>query len=142
MTPLSNLSQYSPGELEAVIHHELKALCLCTYYPTLDNNVGTPALPVKLKLPSRRSFGRLSGINGTVWLFRYDNSYTIVCDAPVLQNKLEALVLLSDNDISVSTPIKDDATAPLLVKFSSHESLTLAVTVLRQAVNAMITAAT
>lgn len=141
MTPLSNLSQYSPGELEAAIHHELKALCLCTYYPTLDNNVGTPALPVNLKLPSRRSFGRLSGINGTIWLFRNDNSYTIVCDAPVLQSKLEALVLLSDNDISVSTPIIDDATAPLLVKFSSHESLTLAVTVLRLALNAVITAA-
>lgn len=141
MIPLSNLSQYSAGELEAAIHHELKALCLCTYYPTVDNNIGTPALPVKLRLPSRRSFGRLSGINGTIWLFRYEKSYTIVCDAPVLKNKLEALVLLSDNDISVSTPIEDDTTAPLLVKLSSHESLTLAVIVLRQAVNAMITAA-
>ena len=141
MTPLSNLSLYSTGETEAAIHHELKALCMCTYYPTLDNNVGTPALPIDLALPSRRSFGRLSGINGTIWLFRYDTGYTIVCDAPVLQSKLKALVLLSDNDISVSTPIDDDETAPLLVNFSTHESLTMAVIVLRQAVNAMITAA-
>jgi len=135
MIPLSNLSLYSAGELEAAIDHELKALCMCTHYPTVDNNIGTPNLPIDLILPSRRSFGRISGVNGTIWLFRYNTSYTIVCDAPVSHKKLEAMVLLSDNDISISLPRKDDATGPLVVKFSGQGSLTLANFVLRQALN-------
>lgn len=142
MSKLSNLSGYSGGELECAIDRELKPLCMCIYYPDLNNNISGPLrpldrpLPIALELPSRRSYGRIDSLDNSIWLFRYDTSYTVICTAPVLQRKLDALAVLSDDDIVFSTPQKDSS-GPLMLKFSNRDSLTLAVTVLRQTLYAL-----
>ncbi|CAN5131092.1 hypothetical protein BH11CYA1_BH11CYA1_06850 [soil metagenome] len=138
MNQLANLSRYSPGELECAIDRELKPLCMCLYYPDFENKISGPnrpherPLPIVLELPTRRSYGRIDAIKSTMWLFRYDTSYTIICTAPVLQRKLEALAVLSDDDVIFSTA-QEDGSPLLMVKFNNHDSLAMVVTVLRQA---------
>jgi len=142
LNKLANLAYRNGGELEAAIYHELTPLCMCTYYPDVDNNISGPMhpngrpLPIALELPTRRSYGRIDSLDHTIWLFRYDTSYTIICTAPVLQRKLDALAVLSDDDIVFSTPQKDGS-GLVMLKFSHHDSLTLAVTVLRQTLYAL-----
>jgi hypothetical protein len=142
LNKLSNLRGYSSGELECAIDRELKPLCMCIYYPDLNNNISGPLrpldrpLPIALELPPRRSYGRIDSLDNSIWLFRYDTSYTIICTAPVLQRKLDALAVLSDDDIVFSTPQKDGS-GLVMLKFSNHDSLTLAVTVLRHTLYAL-----
>ncbi len=142
MNKLSNLSGYSSGELECTIDRELSALGICLYYPHLGNIISGPTclfeppLPTAIELPPRRSYGRVDSLENHIWLFRFDTSYTIICTAPVPQRKLDALAVLSDDDIVVSSPQKDGA-EPLMLKFSNRDNLTLAVTVLRQTLYAL-----
>ena len=140
MNKLTNLFGFSRGELNAAIHRELSAVSAWIYHPGFDNQIGGPlrpheqALPIAIELPPFRPFGRIELNKKSIWLFRFDTSYTVITDAPVLQRKLNALGILSDDDIIHSTPRKD---GPLMLKFSNHDSLTLAVTVLRQALYAL-----
>ena len=136
MKKLANLLYRNSGELEAAIYQELAPLAIASYYPDLNNEVSgplrpmEPPLPIPLELPPRRSYGRINAGKDQLWLFRYDTSYAVICTAPVLQRKLDALAVLSDDDIVFSTPKQG---APTLIKFTNHDSLTLAVMVLRQA---------
>jgi hypothetical protein len=139
LNKLSNLSGYSSGELECAIDRELKPLCMCIYYPDVDNNISGPLhpngrpLPIALELPPRRSYGRIDSLEHTIWLFRYDTSYTIVTTNRLRQRKIDALAILSDDDIVFLPPNN----GVVLIKFSNHDSLTLAVTVLRQTLYAL-----
>lgn len=130
---LTNLTGFSFSARETAIYRELAPLLVDMYLPDIDNKIPAPQLPVDLVLPSRRTFGRLTGYNGRAWLVRYDQGYVVVCSAPIRQKRIDALLALTDDAISFVTAEQDGKPGPLMIKFDEHNHLVLLDMVLREA---------
>ncbi|MBA4233975.1 MAG: hypothetical protein C0465_25720 [Ralstonia sp.] len=132
---LTNLTGFSFIARETAIHRELAPLLVDMYLPDINNNIVDPRLPVDLVLPSRRTYGRLSGYNGRAWLVRYDQGYVVVCSAPIRQKRIDALLALTDDAICFATAEQDGKPGPLMIKFEEHNHLVLLDMVLREALS-------
>jgi hypothetical protein len=130
MNHLCNLSGYSSGEIEAAIYRELTPVAILSRYPDWQNQINEPDLPIAVELPPRRSYGVLGFPCGQAWFFRHDTSYTVVTNIPLLQRQVEALLVLSCDDLCISSETQVNGRPARLIKFNNLRSLTLLATVL------------
>jgi hypothetical protein len=130
MNLLSNLSGCSCGEIEAAIYRELTPVSILSKYPDWQNRINEPDLPIAVELPPRRSYGVLGFPCGQAWFFRCDTSYTVVTNIPLLQRQVDALMVLSCDDLCISCQTQVNGRPARLIKFNNLRSLTLLATVL------------
>lgn len=131
MNTLRNLSFCSPGEREAAISSEFSPLRIDSRYPDWQNQLGEPAPPITIELPSRRTYGVTGFCSGKAWFFRFDTSYTVVTDIALLQHQVDALEVLSRGDLIISTAVQVGNRQARLIKFNNHNSLHLLTLVLQ-----------